>query len=267
MATAHIYVRVSTDKQDLSPEWQRNVCVAYYQNELSKRGFALNSTIFEDIGQSAYKIAWAEREAGRQLFAAIKPGDIVVVAKQDRAWRTVRDRENCLFLFQQLGIGLAILDANIDTSTAAGKFAAGVMALQAQWESDTRSERMRAAAQVRRARKVPGKRRPPPGWKFDAAADELVPDYRERSLLAEVYKWRETGVRSIKATCRWLKEEGIHRESGGGYNAPWVTRAYRCYVAGWPQQGYLTREPFCDGARLPVPKGKRRVTSRSSSVA
>lgn len=258
MATAHIYIRVSTDKQDLSPQWQRQVCESYYTSDLSGRGFTLNPVIYEDIGQSAYKIPWAEREAGRVLFSALKKGDIIVVAKQDRAWRSVRDRENCMFLFRQLGIGIAILDANIDTSTAAGKFAAGVMALQAQWESDSRSERMRAAFSVRRQRKTAGKKRPPPGWMLDAASDQLVPDYRERSLLAEVYKWREQGVRSIKETCRWLKEEGIIRPSGGTYNAPWVTRAYRCFVAGWPQIGYVLRQPFGDGDRLPVRPGKSR---------
>lgn len=264
MTTAHIYVRVSTDKQDLSPQWQRQVCEEYYKNELAGRGFVLNPVIYEDIGQSAYKIPWAEREAGRALFAAIKKGDIIVVAKQDRAWRSVRDRENCMFLFRQLGIGIAILDANIDTSTAAGKFAAGVMALQAQWESDTRSERMRAAFAVRRKRQTPGMRRPPPGWMYDPAREELVPDMKERSLLAAIYKWREDGVRSIKATCRYLKEEGVRRPSGGTYNAPWVTRAYRCFVNGWPQKGYLLRQSFNADTRLPKPAGKSRVTARKT---
>jgi DNA invertase Pin-like site-specific DNA recombinase len=239
MATAHIYVRVSTDKQDLSPEWQRNVCCSYFEQELAKRGFTLNPTIFEDIGQSAYKIPWAEREVGKHLFTTIKSGDIVIIAKQDRAWRTVRDKENCLFLFRQLGIGIAILDANLDTSTAAGKFASGIMALQAQWESDIRSERMKAALHVRRQRRTPSKRRPPPGWMYDYAREELVPDLRERKLLDLIYSWRADRVRSVKQTCRWLTDNGIRRVSGSKYNVQWVQRAWMARQKGWPLEGYV----------------------------
>ena len=273
MHTAYIYTRVSTTDQDLSPDFQRQTCLHYYENNLKGRGFALGE-VFEDRGQSAYHIPWAERTAGRELFKVIKPGDCILVAKQDRAWRTVRDRENCLFLFRQLNINIVILDAQIDTTTAAGKFAAGVVALQAEWESAVRSERMRAAATIRRQRKTPGKRNPPPGWKYDKKLEELVPDERERKLLELVYRWRATRVRSIEATCRWLTEEGIRRASGAKYNVQWVQRAWLSRQKGWPQEGYVQtfwRDPTVpakekDRYRLPKVGGKKYISFHPNQV-
>jgi DNA invertase Pin-like site-specific DNA recombinase len=266
MPEAFVYVRVSTEEQSLSPEWQKQVCLNYFEGSLKPRGFALGG-IFEDIGQSAYKIPWAEREAGRRLFQAVKPGSVIVVAKQDRAWRSLRDRENTLFFCQQMNVSLAILDAQLDTSTAAGKFAAGVIALQSAWESDVRSERMKAALAVRKKQRAPSKANPPPGWKYDPVNGELVPDNRERKLLELIYQWRAKRVRSIENTCRWLNEEGICRDSGAKYNVQWVQRAWLSRQKGWPPEGYVQsfwRDPTVpasekDRYRLPKVGGKQYV--------
>jgi DNA invertase Pin-like site-specific DNA recombinase len=266
MGKAFIYLRVSTEEQSLSPEWQKQVCMAYFENHLRARGFELGG-IYEDIGQSAYKIPWAEREAGRELFRAVTPGSVIIVAKQDRAWRSVRDRENTMFYCQQIGIHLAILDAQLDTSTAAGKFAAGVIALQSAWESDVRSERMKAALTVRKKRRAPSKANPPPGWKYDRVNGELVPDTRERKLLELIYSWRAQRVRSIESTCRWLNQREIQRDSGAKYNVQWVQRAWLARQKGWPPEGYVQsfwRDPSVpasekDKYRLPRIGGKQYV--------
>lgn len=238
MPTAHIYVRVSTDKQELSPEWQRNVCLTYYQNNLKQRGFELGE-VYEDLGKSAFKISWQDRPAGQELFRAAQPGDCIVVAKQDRAFRSVRDRENTAFYCQQMKIGLVILDAQLDTTTAAGTFAAGIIALQSQWESQVKSERMKAAHAVRRQRKSPYRAYPPPGWKYDKIIKEFLPDAKERALLADIYKRHKAGVRSVTESAQWLRHHDIKRDCGTKYDSAWLFRAYMNYTAGWPQQGYL----------------------------
>lgn len=274
MPTAYIYVRVSTDKQDLSPEWQEQVCRRYVETTLVARGFTIGE-VFADLGQSAYNIPWAERDQGRLLFQAVKPGDTIVAAKQDRVWRSVRDRENSLFFLNQMGIGLAILDAQFDTSTASGKFAAGVIALQSAWESDVRSERAKAAASIRFRRKLPRKKFPPAGWQYDRNNEEMVPDMQERRLLEMVYRWRETKVRSVKATCRWLREEGVKRANGTFYDQAWVFRSYMNYKRGWPQEGYSERfwkdknttEEEKARYRMPQSEGTRTKSTRLQSAS
>jgi DNA invertase Pin-like site-specific DNA recombinase len=239
MPTAYAYVRVSTDKQDLSPEWQEQVCRNYFAASLESRGFIMHPTVFADIGKSAYHIELSERPAGREMFQHLKRGDIIIAAKQDRLWRSVRDKENCMFFWRQIGVEVAILDTGIDTTTAAGKFASGIITLQAQWESDVRSERMKAAHSVRRSRRSAGKKYPPPGWYWDKVREELMPDTRERNLLEMIYRWRLGRARSIRQSCVFLTEEGVRRRNGCKYTADWVTRAHLAYVKGWPQAGFI----------------------------
>lgn len=255
----YIYTRVSSDKQELSPEHQEKICRSYYEQNLAPKGYVLGQT-FADLGQSAFSIPWSEREQGRELFKVLKSGDTVIVAKQDRAWRSVRDKENTMFFFRQVGIDLAVLDMNIDTSTASGKFAAGIVALQAQWESDVRSERMKAAFAVRRARRSPGIAKPPPGWKATLVNGklELVPDEQERKLLAQVYQWSERKVRSIECTARWLRENGVRRSNGCLYRKDWLRRAYAAYLTDYPLQGFTKcRTRMAYAAKMGNANGRR----------
>jgi DNA invertase Pin-like site-specific DNA recombinase len=260
MPTCYIYTRVSTVEQNLSPEWQANVCKVYYETALAPKGYTLGG-IFHDHGESAYNIDWRDRTKGREMFNLVKPGDIIVVAKMCRAFRSTRDRENCLHFLGEVGIDIAILDCNMDTTTAAGKFAAGIIALQVQWESDVRSERVKAAHVIRRQKKTPMKACPPPGWKYDRASDELVPDYDERRLLAMVYDHQARGIRSLKKAAKFFKAEGTKRASGGTYNQPWLSRAYVAYTKNFPCQGYIMRRT--EYAKEPLPAFKSDKKRRS----
>jgi DNA invertase Pin-like site-specific DNA recombinase len=230
--------------------------------------------VFADLGQSAYRIDLAERTAGRELFKVMKRVDLLIAAKQDRVWRCNRDRENSMFYLRQTGIDFAILDVSLDTSTAAGKFAAGIISLQSQWESDVRSERGKAAHEVRKRRRTPGRKNPPPGWRWDKVREELVPDMKERKLIETIMRWRLQKVRQIVSSCRWLDEEGIRRDNGAKYTRDWVTRAHYSLKNGWPQEGYvqarwkgtleLNADESMDDFRLPQIAGKKQVHFRET---
>ena|GEM_PF-7122419 len=47
---------------------------------------------------------------------------------------------------------------------------------------------------IRRQRKTPGRRHPPPGWRQDKLAAELTPDLRDGKLLELIYQWRRQGI-------------------------------------------------------------------------
>jgi DNA invertase Pin-like site-specific DNA recombinase len=240
MPTCYIYTRVSTTDQNLSPEWQANVCKVYYETSVAGKGYEFGG-IFHDHGESAYSIDWRDRTEGRKLFNLVKPGDIIIVAKMCRAFRSTRDRENCLHFLGQVGIDIAILDCAMDTTTAAGKFAAGIIALQVQWESDVKSERMKAAHSIRRQQKRPMKKRPPPGWMLDKALDELVPDWDERRLLAQIYRMHGEGIQSLTSAAKSLKARGLKRASGDTYNSQWLHRAYVPFLKNFPLEGFAMK--------------------------
>lgn len=235
MKTAYIYSRVSTVDQHLSPEWQAQICRNYYDASLESKGYRFGG-IFHDQGESAYKINWRDRTAGRKLFNVVKPGDLIIVAKMCRAFRSCLDREQSMHFLTQTNIDIAVLDCAMDTSTAAGKFAAGIIALQVQWESDVRSERMRAAHSIRRQRKTPGKKKPPPGWKLDNG--QLVPDWKERYLMTEVYSLEANRIRSVRISSEMLTAQGIRRANGALYYKNWFGRAFKSFLNNFPMEGY-----------------------------
>jgi DNA invertase Pin-like site-specific DNA recombinase len=238
MPTCFLYSRVSTEDQNLSPAWQAEVCKNHYEFSLKSKGYALHPEVFHDHGVSAYHVDWRDRPRAREMFNLVKPGDIIVVAKQDRAFRSSRDRENTFYFLNKVGIDIVILDAMLDTSTAAGKFAASVIAAQCQFESDVKSERQKAAHSIRRQRKTPMKKLPPPGWKLDKMIDELVPDWDERRLMATVYDQRDKGYRSVAEAVRVLKAAGTLRANGCKYTQSWFTRAYSVFLRNFPCEGY-----------------------------
>lgn len=270
MPNAFIYTRVSTEDQNLSPTWQAQVCTNHYEASLKHKGYSLHPEVFHDHGVSAFNVDWRDRPKGRELFNLLKPGDIIVVAKMCRAFRSPRDRENCLHFLNQVGIDIVILDAMLDTSTAAGKFAAGVIALQVAWESGVRSERMKAAHSVRKAKKTPMKACPPPGWKYDRLAEELVPDWEERRLLAMVYDHQQRGLRTLKKAALFFRSEGIKRHAGTWYDQSWLSRAYVCFVKNFPCDGYWKKQKLEAKSISAKPKkkdGKRRSFKRTKTFS
>ena len=153
------YCRVSTDEQarsGTSLASQREAIAA----ECEQRGWRLVNTI-EDAGYSGKSLrrpgiqaALRELEAGR--------ADGLVVAKLDRLSRSMRDFTALLERARKEGWALTALDADVDTSTAAGEAMAHVIAAFARFESRRIGERTAEGIARRRRRRPeePWGRRP-----------------------------------------------------------------------------------------------------------
>jgi DNA invertase Pin-like site-specific DNA recombinase len=137
------YVRVSTARQDLSPEVQRA--------RIAAKGVLLDAEV--DV--------FEERESGktingRPIFASLLERldrgefDGLIVAKLDRLSRNTRDFLELVERAQRNGWALVILDLDLDTSTAAGRLVATMFAAVAEWERGVISERTSAALQVKK---------------------------------------------------------------------------------------------------------------------
>ena len=100
------------------------------------------------------------------------------------------------------GWSLALLDLDLDTTTAAGRLVLTVFAAVAAWERDVIAERTSAALQ---AKKAAGHRLGRPVEQSSAA--------RER-----VRELRATGA-SLGATARALNAEGVATARGGRWHA------------------------------------------------
>jgi len=93
---------------------------------------------------------------------ALREGDVLVVWKLDRLGRDLRHLVNTVQDLSERGIGFKVLagkGANIDTTTAGGKFIFGIFAALAEFERELIRERTKAGLESARARGRKGGRR------------------------------------------------------------------------------------------------------------
>lgn len=93
---------------------------------------------------------------------ALRKGDVLVVWKLDRLGRSMQHLVNTIEELGQRGVGFKVLTgqgANIDTTTAAGKFVFAVFAGLAEFERELIRERTMAGLAAARARGRVGGRR------------------------------------------------------------------------------------------------------------
>jgi DNA invertase Pin-like site-specific DNA recombinase len=145
------YVRVSTDEQagsGLGLDAQRASILA----ECERRGWTLVELI-EDAGFSAKTLERPGMVHALDLLARGEAG-VLVVAKLDRATRSVMDAANLLARSQVEGWKLVALDLGLDPTTPTGELVATIMAAVAQWERRAIGARTREALAAKRAQGV-----------------------------------------------------------------------------------------------------------------
>lgn len=184
------YCRVSTAEQaesGLGLEAQEQRIRQY----ADLKGWAVVE-IIRDEGVSG---ATVRRKGLRRALRAIAAGDAdgLVCAKLDRLSRSQRDLALLFDWFDQARATLALLDANVDTSSPIGGAILSFMGIMAQLERDLTSERTRSAlAELRRQGRPTGR---------PAVADH--PELQRR-----IQRLREAG-RSLQQIADALNADGI----------------------------------------------------------
>lgn len=215
---AIVYVRVSTEEQGksgLGLEAQRQKALAYCQlhdHEVVE--------VVEDAGASGKSL---DRPGMARVLQAVdrREVEVVVVAKLDRATRSVRDLGELLERFNRSKVALASVSEHLDTSTAAGRMVVGMLGVIAQWERETIVERITDAMSVKRRRGERVSRYAPTGWRFDG--DRVVEDAAAVSVLRTARTMQAEGhsLREIAAT---LNAAGHRTQAGRPHHAMSVKR-------------------------------------------
>lgn len=146
-------------------------------------------------------VPFAERPEGARLLAAIRPGDVLVIAKLDRAFRDAADALETLKHFKNQGISLVFIDLGGDvTGNGIAKLVFTILSAVAEQERDRTRERIR---DVKGAQKALGRYlggRVPFGYSVidkgtpDAPDKWLVPDAGQQETLAEMVALRAQGT-------------------------------------------------------------------------
>ena len=203
---AVIYIRVSTDQQELSPAAQEDAARAYARY----RGLEV-AAVEVDHGVSG-ALAPSARPAMSRALATLAAGDadLLVVSRLDRLGRDVRELLGLVSAATRQGWGLAILDLDLDTTTAGGRLVLTVLGAVAEWERNIISERTRDALAAKRAR---GARLGRPVEQSDDAR-------------ARVRALRSVGL-SLRATARRLNEARVPTARGGRWHPSTVAGVER----------------------------------------
>jgi len=93
----------------------------------------------------------AERKGLDEVLAYVRPGDIFVVWKLDRAGRSLTHLIELLKSLNERGIGFMSLTEQIDTATPGGKLIFHMMGALAEFERDLIRERTNAGLAAARA--------------------------------------------------------------------------------------------------------------------
>lgn len=206
---AYGYVRVSHRKQEisgLSLEAQESKIRAY----ASYRSLSLVEPLFVDSAVSASKTRLGARPAGSRLFKALRPGDHVIVAKIDRAWRNASDALGIVDSWLGMGVTLHLLDIQVDTSTPLGKVFFTILAAFAEWEASQISERTIAGLEQARLR---GSLTVDPPMGFSREGGVLTPSFPALTSAAGLVALATAAVpRPLRAGL--LGAHGLHTSTG-----------------------------------------------------
>jgi len=193
MSRTFAYCRASTKHQEDSPEAQKEAILRYAS--YNKLG---DVTCFVDAAKSA-KVSWDERDAGREMFKHLRCGDIVIIAKLDRAFRRLADCAEVLERFKRMGIKLHIcnmLGGSIDLSSPMGVFLIHILAAFAELERAFISERTKEGLARRKDKGVRHTNFPGYGFRWEKRTVKgkritvRVRDDEERNVMRSIVQWR-----------------------------------------------------------------------------
>lgn len=139
MTGVALYARVSSDEQ--REQQTIRTQLEYARGRAKLEGWTLRE--FIDDGISGKKVPLAKRPAGAELLEAARRGEIerVVTYRLDRLGRRARFIHEALEDLTAAGVAYASLTEPFDTGTPAGKLFLGILAVMAEFESDSIAQR------------------------------------------------------------------------------------------------------------------------------
>lgn len=202
---AYGYVRVSSVDQAEGTSLEEQARVI--RGAALMKGLEL-TRVFEEPGVSG-SVALDERAAGRELVALLQPGDWLLVAKLDRAFRSAADALTLADTWKRQGVKLVVADMGADpvTDNGVAKLFFGMLACVAEFERDRIRQR---TADGRRAKLERGGfigGRAPFGYRVEGDGKQaaLVPVEVEQDAILTVRTLRRSGA-TLQATARAVRE-------------------------------------------------------------
>ena len=185
------YARVSSDEQREQHTIQTQL--EYARGRAKLDGWTLRE--FIDDGVSGKKVPFAKRSGGAALLEAARRGEVsrVVTYRLDRVGRRAKLIHEAIEDLARAGVPYASLTEPFDTATPAGRLFLGVLAVMAEFESDSIAQR--TSDGKKRAAGIDDRRLTgviPYGY-ARGEGQRLVIDPREAEIVKQIYEWNIAG--------------------------------------------------------------------------
>lgn len=206
------YRRVSTDEQHLGPQAQLDAIQRWGASDMD----------FCDIGVSG-SLKLCNRPEGGKMLASLSAGDVVVIAKLDRLFRSTADAAATMDDWCKRGIKLVSIAEGFDFTSPMGKFMSSVMAAFAELERDMIRARTKAAlgALTRQGRKL-GKA----PYGYTRSGGQYLDHPSEQATLKLMLECRAAGMMPL-AIAKKLDGMGIPARSGGLWDDAVISKILR----------------------------------------
>jgi len=181
----YFYGRVSTDHQENSAANQRQI----FEQLGDQWGEPYSIVMDEDVSGS---VPLRRRPNGKRLWDSLKAGDMLIVTKLDRGWRSSEDAAHTLRVLREIGVRMRILDFPIDLSTDEGELMFLTFANFSQYENRLRARRVKDVFGYRKRNGLPYASARPYGWVRDGDKWRVLQE--ERDLCDRVAEMHKQGL-------------------------------------------------------------------------
>lgn len=264
-----LYTRVSTEDQareGFSLEVQKNFLVQYAKSFNWEIFCSIQGKeIYEDDGYSGYIM---DRPAFQRLLldARNKKFDLLVVYKQDRLSRKLKDLLSILEELDSLKIGFKSATEPFDTTSSAGKFSLQMLGSCAEFERNRLIERV-FPGMIEGVKKGhwQGARYAPYGYTHNKESKKLEANPAEAKIVKEIFSLYRTGKSTAQIAAHYY-ELGIPSRQGGRFYTKFISDVLKnkVYLGTliWNKKHYDTKEKTRSGEG----KGYKYVKNDPSKI-